>query len=61
MKIKLGYSMGYAGTETEWEEYLPEDIDPNNKEEVEAYLEDLQHVVWDTACQNISTWVKVVE
>jgi len=61
MKIKLGYSMGYAGTDTEWEESLPEDIDPNDKQAVEAYLEDLQNVVWDTACQNISVWAEVVE
>jgi hypothetical protein len=59
MKITLGYSMGYAGTGREWEDELPEDIDPNNKQAVEAYLEELQQALWEEACERISVWAEI--
>jgi hypothetical protein len=61
MKITLGYSMGYAGTDTEWEDELPEDIDPNNKQAVEAYLEELQQALWQEACEHISVWAEIAQ
>lgn len=61
MKIKLGYSMGYAGTDIEWEEWLPETVDPNNEAEVATYLEARQQELWEDACERISTWAEIKE
>ena len=61
MKIKLGYSMGYAGTESSWTEEVPEDVVAEGQEAVDAYLEDVQQQLWQEACEKISVWAEIVE
>lgn len=61
MKIKLGYSMGYAGTDSEWEEEIPEDIVKAGEEAIDAYFNEALDGVHLMACEQISTWGKIVK
>ncbi len=61
MKIKLGYSMGYAGTDTEWAEEVPEDVVAEGQEAIEAYLDGVRDSLYEDACQKISIWAKIDE
>jgi hypothetical protein len=53
--------MGYAGTNTEWEEDIPEDIVEGGQESIDAYIEETHQHTWQEACEKISVWAKVVE
>lgn len=57
MKIKLGYSMGFAGTDSEWIETVPEDMEDS----VQEYLEDVRDSLYADACEKISVWAEIVE
>lgn len=61
MKIKLGYSMGYAGTDTEWTEEIPEEIVEEGEGAIDAYLEGVRDNLYDEASQKISIWADIVE
>lgn len=61
MKIKCGYSMGYVGTDSEWEEEIPEDVVEKGSEAIETYLAELEHHIWEEACQQISVWAQIEE
>jgi hypothetical protein len=61
MKIKLGYSMGYAGTKSEWTEEVPEDVIAEGKSAIEDYLDAAQDSIYAEACDKISVWVEIVE
>jgi hypothetical protein len=61
MKIKIGYSMGYAGTDTEWTEDIPEDVVTEGQEAIDAYIEETHQHTWNEACEKISVWAEVVE
>lgn len=61
MKIKCGFSMGYAGTDTEWEEEIPEDVVAEGPEAIEAYIEDARQYNFEQACEKISVWAEIVE
>lgn len=61
MKVKLGYSMGYAGTDTEWLEEIPEEIVKGGKEAIATYLEEMQEQLWHQAIERISCWVNIEE
>lgn len=61
MKIKIGYSMGYAGTDSEWTEDVPEDVVAEGQEAIDSYVEETQQQLWSEACEKISVWAEVVE
>ena len=61
MKIKVGYSMGYAGTDSEWTEEVPDDVVAEGGEAVEAYLEETRDYLYEQACDKISVWAEIVE
>jgi len=61
MKIKVGYSMGYAGTDSEWTEEVPDDVVAEGSEAVEAYLEETRNYLYQQACEKISVWAEIVE
>ena len=61
MKIKVGYSMGYAGTDSEWTEEVPDDVVDEGGEAVEAYLEETRDYLYEQACDKISVWAEIVE
>ncbi len=61
MKVKIGYGMGYAGTDEEWIETIPEDVVAEGKEAIEEYLDGLQDGAYEAACERISTWAVIVE
>jgi hypothetical protein len=61
MKIKLGYSMGYAGTESSWTEEIPEDIVEDGQVAIDAYLESVRDSLYEEACEKISIWAEIVE
>lgn len=61
MKIKVGYSMGYAGTDSEWTEEVPDDVVAEGSEAVEAYLEETRDYLYEQACDKISVWAEIVE
>jgi hypothetical protein len=61
MKIKIGYSMGFAGTDTRWEEEVPDDVVAEGQEAIDAYLETVQEHAWQEACEKISVWAEIVE
>lgn len=61
MKIKVGYSMGYAGTDSEWTEEVPDDVVAEGSEAVEAYLEETRDYLYQQACDKISVWAEIVE
>jgi hypothetical protein len=61
MKIKLGYSMGYAGTESEWTEDIPEDVIEEGQEAIAWYVERAQDEAYLQACEKISVWAEIVE
>ena len=61
MKIKMGYSMGYAGTDTEWTEEVPEDVIEGGPDSIQAYLEETKDSVYEEACEKISVWAEIVE
>lgn len=61
MKIKLGYSMGYAGTDTEWEEEIPDDVVEEGQEAIEAYLDSVRDSLYEEACEKISIWAEIEE
>lgn len=61
MKIKMGYSVGYAGTDSEWTEELPEDVVAEGADAIEAYLESIRDRLFEEACQRISVWAEIEE
>jgi len=61
MRVKLGYSMGFAGTESEWMEDVPDDVVEDGQEAIDAYLDDVQQQLWQEACEKISVWAEIVE
>lgn len=61
MKIKIGYSMGYAGTDTEWTEDIPEDVVAGGQESIDAYVEETHQHTFNEAYEKISVWANVVE
>jgi hypothetical protein len=61
MRIKLGYSMGYAGTDSEWQEDIPEDVVAEGQNAIDAYIEQLQGEIWQEASEKISAWVEIIE
>lgn len=61
MKIKVGYSMGYAGTDSEWTEEVPDDVVAEGSEAVETYLEQTRDYLYEQACDKISVWAEIVE
>lgn len=61
MKIKVGYSMGYAGTDSEWTEEVPEDVVAEGQEAIEEYLEETLQDLFTGACEKISVWAEIVE
>ena len=61
MKIKIGYSMGFAGTDFEGTEEVPDDIVAEGQEAIDAYLEDVQQQAWQEACEKISVWAEIEE
>lgn len=61
MKIKLGYSMGFAGTDTEWEDEIPDEVVAEGKEAIEAYLEETRDWLFSEACERISVWANIEE
>lgn len=61
MKIKVGYSMGYAGTDLSWTEEVPDDVVAEGSEAVETYLEETCDYLYQQACEKISVWAEIVE
>jgi hypothetical protein len=61
MRIKLGYSMGYVGTDSEWQEDIPEDVVAEGQNAIDAYIEQLQGEIWQEASEKISAWVEIIE
>jgi hypothetical protein len=61
MKIKMGYSMGYAGTDTEWTEEVPEDVVADGQGTINAYVDAMYQDLYDEACEKISVWAEIVE
>ena len=61
MKIKIGYGMGFAGTDSEWVEDIPDEVVAEGQEAIDAYLEEVQGSVWQDACEKISVWATIVE
>jgi hypothetical protein len=61
MKIRIGYSMGYSGTDTEWTEEIPADVVEGGEEEIAAYISDTQDELYAEACEKISVWAKIEE
>jgi len=61
MKIKLGYSMGYAGTDSEWTEEIPEYVVDLGDEAVDEYLDSLRDSLYSEACEKISVWAIIEE
>lgn len=61
MKIKLGYSMGYAGTDTEWTEDIPDDVVEEGEEAIAGYLEETRQHLWKEACEKIEVWAEIEE
>lgn len=61
MKIRVGYSMGYAGTDTEWLEEIPEDVVTAGQEAIDGYIDYTYQYLYDEACQKISVWAEIVE
>lgn len=61
MKIKVGYSMGYAGTDSEWTEEIPEEIVEAGQEAINNYLEELQNNLFYEASDKISVWAEIEE
>lgn len=61
MKIKVGYSMGYAGTDTEWEEEVPDDVVAAGDEAIDEYLNSAIDDAYEQASQKISTWGEIIK
>lgn len=61
MKALVGFSMGYSGTATSWEEEIPKDIVEEGKASIEYYLENMQQEAYEMACDKISVWAKIKE
>jgi hypothetical protein len=59
MRIKVGYSMGYAGTDSEWEEDIPQDVVDTGKGAIEAYIEEIRQYIYEEACARIDVWVEI--
>lgn len=53
--------MGYAGTDTEWFEEIPEDVIAEGQEAIDAYIVDTYQHLYDEACQKISVWAEIEE
>lgn len=61
MKIKVGYSMGYAGTDSEWTEEVPEDVIAEGQEAIDSYVEETCKYLYNEACEKISVWAEIEE
>jgi hypothetical protein len=61
MKIKLGYSMGFAGTNSEWVEEIPEDVVAEGQEAIDVYVDETYQHLYNEACDKISVWAEIVE
>jgi len=53
--------MGFAGTESEREEDIPQDIIDNGEEAIAEYIEDTHQHIFDEAKEKISIWVNITE
>ena len=61
MKITMGYSMGYSGTSTEWEEEIPDDVVEGGEEAIQVFIEETHDYLFQQACEKISVWANVKE
>jgi hypothetical protein len=61
MKIRVGYSMGYAGTDTEWIENIPDEVMEEGEEAIAGYIESLKDDLYADACEKISVWANIEE
>lgn len=61
MKVKCGFSMGYAGTDEEWTEDVPDDVVEEGQEAVDAYLNGVRDSLFSQACEKISVWAEIEE
>jgi hypothetical protein len=61
MKVKLGYNMGYAGTNREWTEEVPDDVVEGGEEAIEEYLNRIRDDLFQDACEKISVWAELEE
>lgn len=61
MKVKIGYSMGFAGTDSEWTEEVPEDVVAAGADAIEEYLDSVRDDLWNEACEKISVWANIEE
>lgn len=59
MRVNLGYSMGYAGTESSWTEEIPEEVVAQGAEALEAYLSTMRQSLFEDACAMISVWAEI--
>ena len=53
--------MGYAGTDTEWVEEIPEEVVAEGQEAIDYYVEETHQHLYNEACEKISVWVEIVE
>ena len=51
--------MGYAGTDSEWTEEIPEEIVEAGQEAINNYLEELQNDLFFEASEKISVWAHI--
>ncbi len=61
MKIKMGYSMWYSGTDSEWTEEIPDHVVAEGDEAVAEYLEETRDYLFLQACEKISVWAETIE
>jgi hypothetical protein len=57
----MGYSMGYAGTDTEWIEEIPEEVVAEGGGAIDLYIEGVNNSLYDEACEKISVWTEIIE
>jgi hypothetical protein len=61
MRLKCGYSIGFAGTESEWEEDVPDEVVAAGQDAIDEYVEETHQGIFEDACEKISSWVTIIE
>lgn len=61
MKLRLSESYGFAGTDSTWEEDIPEEIVAKGQQAIEAYLDEYFEGHWDNMLNRLSLSIEVIE
>jgi hypothetical protein len=61
MKIKIHQDYGFAGTDSSWEEEIPEDVVAEGQEEIDSYIRGLTDEIFENMMEKLNLSIEVQE